>query len=82
MLASARSSFLLVFSLLLFLSVLLSRDTDQVNRAHHTTLHPCERLAVSPFWRSRPLVFLFLLCVYKPHRYISVQAVSDLAGSL
>ena len=76
MLALARSSFLLVFSLLMFLSVLLSRDTDQVNRAHHTTLHPRERLVVSPFWRSRPLVFLFLFCVYKPHRYISVQVVA------
>ena len=82
MLALARSSFLLVFSSLLFLSVLPFRDTDQVNRAHHTTLHPRERLVVSPLWRSRPLVFLFLLCVHKPHRYISVRAVSDLAGSL
>ena len=61
MLALARSFFRLGSSPLLFLSVLPLRDTDQVNRAHHTTLHPRERLVVSPFWRSRPLVFLFLL---------------------
>ena len=66
-----------------FLSVLLLRDTDQVNRAHHTTLHYRERLVVSPFWRSRPRVFfLFLFCVHKPLRYISARAVCDLAGSL
>ena len=80
--ALARSSFL---TLLLFSSVfyvLLSRDTDQVNRAHHTTQHPRERIFISPFRRSRPLVFLVLFCVYQPHRYISVRVVSDLAGSL
>ena len=35
--------FLLFFFPLLF-SVLLSRDTEQVNRAHHTTLHHRERI--------------------------------------
>ena len=73
--------FLLFFFPLLFL-FLLSRDTDQVNRAHHTTQHLRERIVVSPFRRSRPLIFLFLLCVEKRHRYISVRVVSDLAGSL
>ena len=52
------------FLLLLFLSVLLLRDTDQVNRALHTTLHPRERLVVSPFWRSRPLGFFFFSFVF------------------
>ena len=64
MLALARSSFLLVFPSFLFLSVLPLRDTDQVNRAHHTTLHSRERLVVSPLWRSRPLVFFFFSFVF------------------
>ena len=63
-------------------SVLLLRDTEQVNRAHHTTLHIRERFFFSPFRRSRPLVLLCLLCVHQPHRYISAREVSDLAGSL
>ena len=80
MLALARSSFLtLLFSS--SVSVLLSRDTEQANRAHHTTLRPRERIFLS-FSALTAACILFLLCVYKPHRYISVQVVSDLAGSL
>ena len=72
--------FLSFFCLCLFLSLL--RDKDQGNRPHHTTQHLRERIFIFPFRRSRPLVFLFLPCVYQPHRYISVRVVSDLAGSL
>ena len=44
-------------------SVLLLRDTEQVNRARHTTLHIRERFFFSPFRRSRPLV-LFVSFVF------------------
>ena len=80
--ALARSSFLTLRFFFSSFSVLLLRDTEQVNRAHHTTLHIRERFLFSPFRRSRPLVLLCLFCVHQPHRYISAREVSDLAGSL
>ena len=70
-----------LLSLPLSSSVLLSRVKLRVTGhfAPQSTL-------VSAFFLSFQTLtaacFLFLLCVYKPRRYISVRAVSDLAGSL
>ena len=82
MLALARSSFLTFLLSPTSSSVSLSRDKDQGNRPRHTTQHHRERHFYLSFWALTAACFLFLLFVYKPHRYISVRAVSDLAGSL
>ena len=79
--ALARSSYLTLLFLLFFFCLPL-RDTEQVNRAHHTTQHPRERIFLSFSALTAACFSFFLLCAYKPHRYISVQVVSDLAGSL